>query len=371
MSVVPASKPQAPRRNRPSATARAATAPQRQPAADAVVTTATAPATLRTGPAGPLDGGLAALGSFANLELRHLVALDAVATTGTFGKAAERLGYTQSAVSQQIGVLEKAIGEPVFDRPGGPRPVRLTALGKVVLAHARELLARAASSADAIQRYQAGEGGRIDIGTFQSVSSVLLPTMITRLRAEFPSVDIRIDEDEIGGPGMVVDGTLDVLFTVAPTRNDLVTTHLLDDPFIIVARRGEFAPGAVDAQELDGLQMVQYPGDCDLSRIKETFQELGVRPVPVFTSTDNGTIVAMVRAGLGPAVTTLLCVDVEPDDPELELHVLRPEIRPRQIELAWAPHRAQSPIVARFLEIAAEVSAELAPVEAEYYAHAG
>ena len=69
------------------------------------------------------------LSAFSSLELRHLLALDAVASEGTFGRAAERLGYTQSAVSQQIAALERAIGGAVFDRPGGPKPVRITPLG--------------------------------------------------------------------------------------------------------------------------------------------------------------------------------------------------------------------------------------------------
>src|SRR6187402_3128514 len=120
-----------------------------------------------------LDSSLTgSLGPFSNVELRHLAALDAVAVEGTFGRAAERLGYTQSAVSQQISALEKAIGGSVFDRPGGPRPVRLTALGKLVLSHAREILAKAALTAQAIERFQSGVAGRVDVGTFQSVSSV-------------------------------------------------------------------------------------------------------------------------------------------------------------------------------------------------------
>ena len=65
------------------------------------------------------------------LDLRHLVTLDAVAAEGTFGRAADRLGYTQSAVSQQIAALEKSVGGAVFDRPGGPKAVRLTPLGEV------------------------------------------------------------------------------------------------------------------------------------------------------------------------------------------------------------------------------------------------
>src|SRR5438132_471952 len=57
-----------------------------------------------------------------------------IAEEGTFGQAATRLGYTQSSVSQQIAALEKAVGGAVFDRPGGPKPVRITPLGEVVLA---------------------------------------------------------------------------------------------------------------------------------------------------------------------------------------------------------------------------------------------
>ena len=63
------------------------------------------------------------------LELRHLTALRAVAEEGTFGRAGQRLGYTQSAISQQIATLEKIVGQRLIDRPGGPRHVSLTEAG--------------------------------------------------------------------------------------------------------------------------------------------------------------------------------------------------------------------------------------------------
>ena len=66
-----------------------------------------------------------------DIEIRHLQALRAVAQEGSFGRAGERLGFTQSAISQQIASLERVLGEKVFDRRGGPRPVELTPAGEV------------------------------------------------------------------------------------------------------------------------------------------------------------------------------------------------------------------------------------------------
>jgi DNA-binding transcriptional LysR family regulator len=313
----------------------------------------------------------ASLGPFSNVELRHLAALDAVAEEGTFGRAAERLGYTQSAVSQQISGLEKAIGGAVFDRPGGPRPVRLTPLGKLVLAHAREILAKAALTAQAIERFQSGVAGRVDVGTFQSVSSVLLPIIVRRLREDFPDCDIRLFEDEMTALPKVAAGELDLAFTCAPTRSDLSAVTLLEDPYVLVARRGEFPRGPVRVEELDGLPMVGFPPTCDMNRIEVELTALGVRPVNVFETADNGTVMAMVRAGMGPAVMALLCVDIEPDDELLEMHTLTPSLPPREIELAWPANRELSPLARRFVDVAVEVTAELAPREAEYLALAG
>src|SRR5918992_524985 len=76
------------------------------------------------------------------LELRYLAALEAIAATGSFGGAADELGYTQSAVSQQIAALERLVGQPLIDRPSGRRPVGLTQAGSLLLEHSEAVLAR-------------------------------------------------------------------------------------------------------------------------------------------------------------------------------------------------------------------------------------
>ncbi len=182
-----------------------------------------------------------------DLDLKHLEALDAVAEEGTFGRAATRLGYTQSAVSQQIAALERLVGAPVFDRPGGPRPVELTPLGHLVLDHARELLARVDVAAVAVDRFLRGEAGRLTVGTFQSVTTTLLPAIVGRMRDESPDVDIRLvesNEKEIF-PRALARGELDVAFTVDQGWPDVATEILFDDPYLVVTELDAGRPGSV------------------------------------------------------------------------------------------------------------------------------
>src|SRR5215472_12439493 len=159
----------------------------------------------------------------ANLELRHLATMTAIAEEGSFGRAAHQLGYTQSSVSQQIAALERTVGGPVFDRPGGPKAVRITPLGAIVLDRGRGLLAKAEQLSEAIDRFKAGDG-RIDIGTFQSVSNVILPSVVHQLRSEHPGCEIRLSEEEPEDPQI---GDLDLLFYDGRRGNDDVDCEKL------------------------------------------------------------------------------------------------------------------------------------------------
>ncbi|WP_240436038.1 MULTISPECIES: LysR family transcriptional regulator [Streptomyces] len=293
------------------------------------------------------------------IELRHLAAMAAIAEEGSFGRAALRLGYTQSTVSQQIAALERAVGGPVFDRPGGPRPVRLTPLGIVVLDHGRAVLAKAEALADAVDRFQAGDG-RIDIGTFQSVSSVILPSVVRRLRDEHPGCDIRLSEEEPEQPRI---GDLDLLFYDGRIDGEVEHRKLLDDPYLLVAGAGTFPDGPVSLDRLDGAPMVAWPLTCDQPLMEQALARSGARPQIVFRSAVNDTLLSMVRAGLGSALLPWLAVrgaDV-PSDARLRIHELRPALPPREIYLHWQAGRVHSPLAARAVEVAVEVAAALAP----------
>ncbi len=291
-----------------------------------------------------------------DVELRHLAAMAAVADEGSFGRAATRLGYTQSTVSQQIAALERAVGGPVFDRPGGPKPVRITPLGAVVLEQGRDVLAKSERLVDAVDRFKAG-AGRIDIGTFQSVSNVILPTVVRRLRDEHPDCDIRLSEEEPDQPRI---GDLDLLFYDGRIESDVERVKLLDDPYLLVAADGDFPDGPVRLGQLDRAPMVAWPLTCDQPLMEQALVGRGAGPRIVFRSAINDTLFSMVRAGLGSTVLPWLAIrgaDVQSDS-RLRVHELRPSLPPREIYLHWPSGRTLSPLASRAIKIAVEVAAE-------------
>ena len=305
-----------------------------------------------------------------DLELRHLVALDAVAAEGTFARAAEHLGYTQSAVSQQIAALERAVGEKVFDRPGGPRAVELTPFGAELLHGGRDLLARVAALADELDRFRAGHAGRLTIGTFQSVSSAVLPMVLGRFRAAHPDVEVQLfeaDVDEVLEQHLE-RGQTEVSFLVGEVpeaeQSGFESRLLLTDPFVLIARPGQFPPGPVSLDAFADEPLIgQHPNSCQLLN-EAGLRSAGLDPSYVFRSNDNGTVAAMVRAGMGVAVMPLLCT--EPDDPRTELHPLDPPIPGRQVSIAWRAGRTLSPAAHAFVELTVAVCAQLSEPDQRY-----
>jgi DNA-binding transcriptional LysR family regulator len=291
-----------------------------------------------------------------NLDVRHLLALTAVVEEGTFGGAADSLGFSQAAISQQIAALEKVLGQPVFDRPGGPRRPTLTPAGEVFLVHARAILARLDMADSQLTELATGRGGLLRVGTFQSASVKLLPSVVSTLKQESPGLDITLVESD-DNPELIeklLAGELDVSFVVGPIIDDrLETVHLATDPFVIVTHIDD--PAAREARfplkALDGLGTIgqEQNSSCQVL-IENNLRAAGVTPKFVFRSNDNGAVQAMVRAGMGPAVMPLLTLDL--NDPTVRVLPLDPPVPPREILIAYSKQRTHPPVADRFIEIA-------------------
>ncbi|HMG31277.1 MAG TPA: LysR family transcriptional regulator [Jiangellaceae bacterium] len=300
---------------------------------------------------------------WSGLEIRHLLALVAVVETGTFSAAAEDLGYTQSAVSQQIGTLERMVGTPLFERPGGRRPVRLTAAGEMLLTHARAVLARVGSAAADLRALASGEQGALRVGTLPSVGTKVLPPLLATFRAEWPGIEIVLRESRDCRELIraVETGDVDVTFIdIGPYETgSLQVRPLLDDPMMFLAPTGapEAARRAVSIADIAHLPMIgtRNPGCRQI--IDDAFRQVPVLPTYVFRSDDNPTIQGVIGSGLAYAVLPLLTVDE--NDPNVAVIPIRPEPPPRRLGIAWNPDRRPPLALMPFITAAIEICRDL------------
>lgn len=296
---------------------------------------------------------------FDDVEIRHLRALRAVAEEGSFIGAADILGFSQAAISQQIAGLERAVGQALFDRPGGPRPVTLTPAGRVLLRHADAIADRLATAENELSDLASGTAGRLRIGTYQSVSVQLLPELVREMREVAPDLAITLVEHDLNDEltEELVAGEIDVTFLQGPyedSRLDIVDLGF--DPYVVVlARTSAFArqfPGRTfPTRLLSGVSMVgQNPPGRGRDPIDDQLRAHGVKPRYVFRSNDNGAMQGMVRAGMGPAVMPLLAVDTA--DPGIVAKRLDPPLDPRTILIATPRGATPMPAARRFVRIA-------------------
>lgn len=292
---------------------------------------------------------------------RHLAALVAIADEGTFANAADALGFTQSAISQQIAQLEQAAGITLFDRPKGPRAAELTPAGKVVLDYARGLLARVDQMDDRLDLLRRGLAGRLAVGSFQSASAELLPNIIGRMLRSAPDVDVQLDEtDDVEALlREVLSDEIDLAFTVDNEPDSRIEIDLLGhDPFVVLAPIGDAPEGRVTPTDVNRHPLIGQPGNAAAQRlIDERLIAAGIRPDYAFRFHNNAAVQSMVRLGMGWAVMPSLAVDH--DDPEVALLELDPVVPPRAIQLILRSGRTLVPAAETFRKIAFDAAQEL------------
>ena len=288
------------------------------------------------------------------VELRHFLALEAVSREHSFAKAAVALGYTQSAVSQQIATLERLVGQKLVERPGGPKPVSLTEADRLLLTHAEAIAARVAAAQADLTALEDGEAGTLRVGVFQSVGQRILPELMRRYLASWPKVGVSLTEsaDDSDLLAQVERGELDL------TEGPFESVELLRDPYVLVVPAGsELAKrsSAPSLREVAQFQLIGHKYCRTRIQIETVFRE----PLDyVFQSDHNQTVQALVAAGVGMALVPRLTMDAQDESTEL---IDLPKLPPRVIALAWHRDRYRTPAARAFVDTAQAVCAELEP----------
>ena len=175
------------------------------------------------------------------VELRHFLALEAVAQEASFNRAAAKLGYTQSAISQQIAALERIVGQKLIERPTGAQPMRLTRAGQVLIEHAHAIGVRLASAQADLESLNAGRARPLRVGFPGRGFGALMPGIHRRLEHDRPDFTIRVlpAPDEYDLASMLRQGEADLGFAERPLPDENVEqVTLLEDDYVLVVGRG-------------------------------------------------------------------------------------------------------------------------------------
>jgi DNA-binding transcriptional LysR family regulator len=295
----------------------------------------------------------------AQVEIRHLAALEAVAETGSFHRAGTMLGYSQSAISQQIAALERAAGHRLLERPGGRKPVTPTEAGLRLLRHARRASAAMRAAEADLRALAEGEAGTLRVGTFQSAGVRLLPEAMRRYVERWPDVQVRLVEagydDEL--LGLLERGELDLAFVLGSDDPAFEQVDVLSDPYVLLAPAGSEPAQPerpIRPREIAGLPLIGYRRATD--GVEAFLRSRGLEPEIVFRSDEGGIVQGLVGAGIGYAVVPLLGVDDRPDVAVREVA----GVPPRLITIAWHADRMPTPAARAFVQIVTEIGAEIA-----------
>ena len=296
------------------------------------------------------------------VELRHLLALQAVAEHSSFARAAKSLGYTQSAISQQIAALERAVGEKLVVRPGGPRPISLTEAGELLLKHADAIIARMKAAQADLAAFTQGEAGPLRVGTYQSVSARLLPALVRRFKEQFPHVNIQLSESALEDEleARLEGGDVDLSFVMLPINEaPIEVVQLLVDPYVLIVPTDSPLAGRAkppSLREIARQPLIGYVQCRSMAAIETAIRRAGAELNIVFRSEDNGTVQGLVGAGIGVALVPQLTLQTT--DGSLEVIQLGDLLPPRLIGIAWHRDRYRTPAARAFVDLAQTLCAD-------------
>jgi DNA-binding transcriptional LysR family regulator len=241
------------------------------------------------------------------VELRQLEHFVAVAEELSFTRAAHRLSYVQSALSVSIRALEADLGVRLFDRT--THGVALSDAGEALLPAARRTLASVEHTRDLAAALKGVIRGTLRIGIMQSFGFLDVPGLLGRFHREHPHVEIEMRPSAGGSEALVKElkrGGTDIAFValaedpagVSAVQLAVEELYVIGVPELLPRRRAR-----VELAALSEASFIDFPiGWGVRTTVDQAFLAAGVtRQVPVEVA-DVGTLLQLVRAGLGVAL---------------------------------------------------------------------
>ena len=243
------------------------------------------------------------------LNLRLMEVFVTVVQEDGMTHAANRLGMTQSAVSQAIGTIETGLGAQLIDR--SKRPMQLTLFGNLFYERAIELLRRSRELEQLVSLQQNARLPLLRIGMVDSFASTVGPALLKEVAtmAARWSVTSGVSGTDVRG---LLEQRIDLIITSDEMGDvpKLLDLPLLKEPFFIVAPKGLAVPPGPDLEALaHALPFIRYGAGAFLGRQVDLYlRHHGLSLPREYEFDTSDAVLAMVRAGLGWTISTPLCV---------------------------------------------------------------
>ena len=293
------------------------------------------------------------------MESKKLEALLMAVDLGSFTKAAEVLGYTQSGLTHMMNSLEKEVGFTLLER--GRSGVRLTEEGERIAPAVREFLQANARLDSVIEQVASSRTEIIRVSAYACIAMRWLPGIIQRFCEECPDVDVDIRmADHVDVPyELLAQGKMDAILVSPQDEGQYEWVHLADDPMFAVLPKDFDTQGMtafpLAAFEARDFIMPSQGFDKDIMRI---FNRIGVKPHILPTWVDDPTVISMVSHGLGVSMMTELTVRGRTDG--VKLLPVEPASS-RELGLAVRSLDAASDGLRHFIDCTKRVVAEMQP----------
>lgn len=282
-------------------------------------------------------------------DVRRILALFHVSERGTITAAAEALGYTPSAVSQQLSSLEAELGAPVLERRG--RNVVITDAGRLLLEHGREAIAALERAHAAVAELHGEPTGPVRIGALSSATASIIPLALRSVLAEHPRIepeviihplDQNVEELRLGSLDIAVDQSYDL----APHSffDGLDETVLLTEPLLLLSPANDPIDSVADGVDRDWIASPAGSA-CGRSTRAVTARH-GFEPRVRYETDDHYATVRLVSAGL--AVSVLPALALLHHEPGV--HVVRVPDAQRRISAVTRPAARSRPAVTAVID---------------------
>jgi DNA-binding transcriptional LysR family regulator len=290
------------------------------------------------------------------MELRHLAYFVAVAQEGNFTRAADRELVAQPAISQQILRLERELGERLFDRT--TNGARLTEAGRVLLPHARAILAGADRARDALASLRGLSTGRLALGSVQT-PPMALARLLGRVRRDHPGIRLSVREAHTAPLVQALrDGELDIALIGLGRREETpsgLRAHVIAiEPVAVIVHRDHPLAGrtSVALSQLRDQPWVTMPeGSSQRTMLDAAAGAAGFTPHIAAESSDMDLLVALAAQRVGIALIRESAARQSHD--VTTVSITRPRLE-RRIALAWREDNL-SPAARAFLALAREM----------------